>query len=227
MYFLIGIIILILFIIFTYLYFTRKFKKLSRHYFGTTDLSKIIEQSKIADEETIKSLGSMDSIYLNNLEKDFPNLNLNELKRLSESLVLDVFTAISTKDEKIKSFVKAKIKDFTNHDLTISNLKIHKSVLNKYEKKSGIATIYLATAFEYYEKNGTKPMKKVQKRIKTEFIYIIDASKVKASLKSLGLNCPNCGAPLRNLGQKKCEYCNTLIVDLVKKSFILNDIIEY
>ena len=29
----------------------------------------------------------------------------------------------------------------------------------------------------------------------------------------LGLNCPNCGAPLPGLGAKKCIYCDTPIVE--------------
>ena len=58
-------------------------------------------------------------------------------------------------------------------------------------------------------------------------IYVIDSNQVKGSLKALGLNCPNCGAPIKSLDKKVCSYCQTGIVDLVKKSFVLNDIYEY
>ena len=84
-----------------------------------------------------------------------------------------------------------------------------------------IVTEYLDSHLE----NGIK--KKVQKRIKTEYIYVIDSNQVKGSLKALGLNCPNCGAPIKSLDKKVCSYCQTGIVDLVKKSFVLNDIYEY
>ena len=33
-------------------------------------------------------------------------------------------------------------------------MKIHQTVLNKYEKEKGIATIYLATSFEYFKKEN-------------------------------------------------------------------------
>lgn len=233
--FLIGVIILILFIIFIYLFIKSKLKKLSKHYFGTTDLKKALEISELESEKTPKSLGSMDSLYLSNLKRDFKDININELKRISESVIFEVYDAIRQKDitkltnknEKIISFTNSKINDLKDKNVKYSNLKIHNTVLNKYEKNNSIATIYLATAFEYYEKIDNNRKKKVQNRIKTEFIYIIDASKVKENLKAFGLNCPNCGAPIKSLNHKTCLYCKSLVIDLVKKTFILNDIYEY
>lgn len=230
--FLIDIIILISFLLFVYFYFRYKFRKIAKHYLGTTDIKKVLEKAELENENTPKSLGSMDSIYLENLKHDFKDININELKRLAESVILEIFNCLQTKDlsklstknEKIIAYVKNKLNDFQDTD--ISNMKIHQTVLNKYEKEKGIATIYLATSFEYFKKeNGIK--KKVQKRIKTEYIYVIDSNQVKGSLKALGLNCPNCGAPIKSLAKKVCSYCQTGIVDLVKKSFVLNDIYEY
>lgn len=230
--FLIGVIILITFLLFVYFYFRYKFRKIAKHYLGTTDIKKVLEKVELENENTPKSLGSMDSIYLDNLKHDFKDININELKRLAESVILEIFNCLQTKDlsklstknEKIIAYVKNKLNDFQDTD--ISNMKIHQTVLNKYEKEKGIATIYLATSFEYFKKeNGIK--KKVQKRIKTEYIYVIDSNQVKGSLKALGLNCPNCGAPIKSLAKKVCSYCQTGIVDLVKKSFVLNDIYEY
>ena len=230
--FLIGVIILITFLLFVYFYFRYKFRKIAKHYLGTTDIKKVLEKAELENENTPKSLGSMDSIYLENLKHDFKDININELKRLAESVILEIFNCLQTKDlsklstknEKIIAYVKNKLNDFQDTD--ISNMKIHQTVLNKYEKEKGIATIYLATSFEYFKKeNGIK--KKVQKRIKTEYIYVIDSNQVKGFLKALGLNCPNCGAPIKSLDKKVCSYCQTGIVDLVKKSFVLNDIYEY
>jgi ribosomal protein L37E len=47
------------------------------------------------------------------------------------------------------------------------------------------------------------------------------------NLSGIALNCPNCGAPIQNLGQKKCSYCGTGVIDLVKRTWILNDIQEF
>ena len=231
--FLIGVIVLIVFILIFYFYFKLKIKGLLKKYYGTTNLKKVLETVETTEQETPKSLGSLDCLYLNNLQKDF-NLNINELKRLAEGNILEIIEAIEKKDpeilnnknEKILAFVKRKINDYQDESVSFQKVKIHNTVLNKYEKNDGIATIYLATSLEYIRKIGNN-QKKIQNRIKTEFIYIFDDSKVKDSLKSLGLNCPNCGAPIRSLNHKKCAYCKSIVLDFFKKTFVLNDIKEY
>ena len=204
---LIIILIIILFLIFAILFIMYRLRKIAKHYFNTTDLKKIIDLAKLEESENPKSVGSLDSLYLNNFEKDFPTFNLNELKRLNESFILDMYNAIEKKDlnklanknEKIISFIKSKIND-NQTNLKFTNFKFHNTVLNKYEKNNGIATLYLASSFEYLE-NGQK----VQKRMKSEYIYIIDEKQVK-NIKAIGLNCPNCGAPITTLNHKRCNY---------------------
>ena len=74
--FLIGVIILITFLLFVYFYFRYKFRKIAKHYLGTTDIKKVLEKAELENENTPKSLGSMDSIYLD-------NLNFNKCLKLS------------------------------------------------------------------------------------------------------------------------------------------------
>ncbi len=234
MYFLIGVLILIVFLIICYFLFRMKIRKISQEYFHTTNIKEILEMAKINEEETPKSLGSLDSLYLERFKKDFPEANLNELKREAEALIIDSIHAIEDKDinkinnknDKIKAFIESKIKEQKDSKVEYSNLKIHNTVLNHYDVQNGIASIHLATAFEYYKKQNSNK-KKIQNRVKTEFIYIIDEQNIKKNIKALGLNCPNCGAPIRSLEHKSCSYCKSGVVDLIKKSFVLNDIKEY
>ena len=58
----------------------------------------------------------------------------------------------------------------------------------------------------------------------TELIYVTDENEVKESDKELGLKCPNCGSPIKSLGEKKCPYCRTGLVDLAKRVWYLNSI---
>ena len=62
---------------------------------------------------------------------------------------------------------------------------------------------------------------------KFQFIYVIDAKAVSANMKSLDLHCPNCNSPITNLGHKKCSYCWTSVVELIKRVFVCNDIKRY
>ena len=115
--FIVGIIILIIFLIFGYFFIVHKLKRLSRTYFGTTNLKETLDLSKLEEETIPKSLGSLDSLYLSQFKKDFPDMNINELKRLNESYIIELFQKIeekeietfSIKNEKVVSFIKEKV----------------------------------------------------------------------------------------------------------------------
>lgn len=233
---LIIILVLIISIIFlligAYLYIKRKVNGFTLKYFGTSNLKDAIEMSELLDSETPKSLSSMESISLNQIKKDFPDLNINELKSVVEKSILDCLGAIESKDvnkidiksDKVISWIKSKIKDLRNKEIKYDKIKFHRTVINRYEKEGGIATIYFQSALEYFYKENNEIGRKVQDRFKLEFIYIIDESKVEESKIVLGLNCPNCGAPITSLGEKVCNYCDTGIKDLIKKTWTLNNI---
>ena len=228
MYFLVGVIILIIFICFCYIFFKYKINMFFRKYFGTTDIKNIINEAKLEDQELPKSLSSMDSIYLEQIEKDFPSMNINELKRECEKVLLDVFKAVENKDSsiikegKLKSFVDKKISENDNKIIKYKDLKIHKTVVSKYERRNGLATIYFGVSFQYLFDDGVSSVK-VQDRAMIEYIYVFDVDKVSVKNKLLGINCPNCGAPIKTLGNKTCSYCHSKTINLVKKTWVCND----
>lgn len=230
--FLIGVIILVSFITFSYIYIKTKINKVLRTH-GLTSIKDVIEQAKIEDQEVPKSLSSMDSIYMDRILKDFPDININELKRVSEETILKSLNAIESKNSevikngKIRAFVESQIEDLKDSKISYSDIKIHKTVLGKYENDNMIATIYFSTALEYYMKKDNGINKKVQDRFRTEFIYVIDEDKVESTKRVLGINCPNCGAAIKTLKDKNCSYCGTKIVDLVKRVWSCNDISRY
>lgn len=230
--FLIGVLILITFIIFCYLYMKIKIKKIINQ-FGVSSVKQLIEKTEWENEDQPKSLSSMDSIYLERIKEDFKDLNINELKRMSEKVILDYLEAIEKKDsskiknEKIKAHIDSRINDLKEETVTYDSIKFHKTVISKYENNKSIATIYLSSSLEYFYQRGNKIKKKVQDRYKVEMLYIIDATKLPASQKSLGLNCPNCGSPIKSLKTNKCTYCGTINLDIVKRTWTCNDIVNY
>lgn len=228
MYFLIGIIILIIFIISCYFYIKLKIKKL----FGNISLTELIKESRILDENTPKSVGSLDSIYLSRLLKDFKDININEVKKMAEEDIIKYLKSIESKtisnfkSEKIKILLKSKIDDLDNSKVSYSNIKFHNTVLNKYENNNGIATITIATSLEY-DYLSKKDLKKVQDRYRVEYIYIVDTTKVSKDKKALSIKCPNCGSSNITSTNKKCSYCGSSLIDIVKRAWVINDIIKY
>lgn len=226
------LVVLILFLIIIYMIIKLKIKKVFKDFFGTISLKNILEQEKILDENTPKSLSSLDCLYLEQIKQDFKELNINELKSEAEKSILECYNTIEKKDikyltiksKKIREFVISKINDCKKDNISYKNIKIHKTVISKYEKTSSTATIYFQTAFQYrYREDNSNYILK-QDRITTEYIYVINENKLPNNIKAIGLNCPNCGAPITTLNNRICKYCGSGIINLVKKNFILNNI---
>lgn len=67
------------------------------------------------------------------------------------------------------------------------------------------------TAAQYTcrEKQGTGETHTVQTACVTELVYTYDQDQNPETTASL--TCPNCGAPVRKLGAKQCEYCESIL----------------
>ena len=199
--------------------------------FAGMSLGEVIQEAKLEDQEVPKSLSSMDSIYLENIKRDFPSININEIKSQAEKIILDSYNAIEKKNStglkgKIKSFTDDLINDYKGKDIRFDNFKIHNTVVARYTNDRGVATITFGTSFEYNLVINGKSVK-TQDRIKTEFIYVIDMDKVPADLKAFGINCPNCGSPIKSLGEKSCAYCGSAVKEIFGHLFTCNNIVRY
>jgi hypothetical protein len=232
MWFLVGVIVLIVFVLGTAIYIKVKIRKtLDEAGYVGQSLADIYRQAKIRQQMEPKSLTSMDSIYLEQVKEDFPSININELKRQSEQVILDCFNAVEKKNSrglkgKIRSFVDDMINDYEGKTVKFDDFKIHKTVLAKYKKEKGTATLYFASSFEYVL-NVDGKCEKTQDRARTEFIYIIDEAEIGSHQNAIDFHCPNCNSPITNLGQKKCSYCGTAVVEVVGRIFGCDNIVRY
>ena len=228
MYFLIGVGILIVFVLIMFFYIKYRIRRtLDSVGFAGKNLKDIIEEARLEDQEVPKSLASMDSIYLRQIVKDFPDIHINELKSDAEKVLLDSYKAIEKKDSsllkgQIKSFVDKIIQDYHGKESSYDHFKIHNTVVSNYKKERGIATITFSSAFEYYL-NGVK----TQDRAKLEYIYVYDLKDVPTEEKVLGIHCPNCGSPITSLGNKSCSYCGSQVKEIISRVFVCNNIVRY
>ena len=58
----------------------------------------MLKNAEMEDETLPKSLSSMDSIYLEQIKRDFPEINIKELKRSCEKEILNLLYSIEQKD---------------------------------------------------------------------------------------------------------------------------------
>lgn len=204
-------------------------RKVSKTFFNTENILDGIKQQKRVMEATPKSISSMTSVYLPLIKNDFPDFNYDEFKQKAENLLLNYFTAISNlkpiQNVNITNNVALQINSIiaqlqaNNHREYYKNIVIHKTEITNYIKSPAVCKIIFQTSLaniNYIEDAdgriifGSKDSKE-QTIYETELVYVQDFKQVSDTnlLKTLALNCPNCGGPISNPSAKFCEYCGT------------------
>ena len=215
-----------------FLYFKIKLRRLLDDAgFGGQNIGDIIRDARLQDEVEPKSLASMDRIYLSQIKEDFPGINISEIKRQAEEVILDCYSCVEIKDSKklkgkIKSFVDKMISEYEGKNVKFDNFKIHNTVLSNYKKDGKTASIVFASAYEYDLRIDGKG-KKIQDRAKVEFIYVLDEAELSDKQNVIDIHCPNCNSPITNLANHKCSYCGTAVVLVLGRVFACNDIKRY
>ena len=244
MIFLILLLIVILAVFCGILYVRHKAKEFSRTIFGTEDLSDGIRQMKREYASTPKSVSGMTNLLLPKIVSDFPDFEYDEMKERAENTLTQYLRAVTQKNTAVLTDGNTELKQqLENHIQMLSikglwehfdQIKIHRTEIHQYKKADGRCIITFQSALECFHYitdtssviEGSKEYK-YQTKYNTDIIYIQDRNLLENELDhALGINCPNCGAPLSSLGAKKCEYCGTPVIEINIHAWSFSDIKE-
>lgn len=228
--------------------FVIKFKisKFSRQAFGTDDLMEGYREQQRKLSETPRSVQSMTNIYGPEILRDFPDFDIDLYRDKAKNVLRGYLNAIATGSvatlpEEVTPTLKNSITEILEN-LNANGQKqyylepvIHACEIGRYIKSGGTVTIRFNTSvgmIAYLEDidtgkilNGSKT-EKLQTLYEVDLVYLQDADVMGVYGEGLGLNCPNCGAPIRNLGQKFCEYCGTGVVEVNTRVWKFNAVRE-
>lgn len=207
-----------------------------------SDMADEVARIKEEDSTRVRSISALTTLLLPNIQKDFPDFNEQELYNKAENALRKVFSAIESKKAKelssfplLRSNVQEVLEDYETSNISekYDDIRFHKFAISQYEKRNGMATITVSIALEYYyqKKKGDKILVdftkyKKQTRYQCKFIYVYDDSKVDFSAKVLAINCPNCGAAIKALGHKYCDYCGTAVKEVNLKAWECSSYVE-
>ncbi len=228
------LILAIIIAIFCGLYYVRnKTREFSQMAFGTSDIAEGIKNLKVAEATTPKSVSAMTSLLLPKITADFPDFEFNEMKERADNVLIGYLRGITERNAALCTEANTELREQLNQHiqmLSAKNLhehfdmiKIHRTEINQYRKTPGRCIITFQSALECYHYvtdssgNVTAGQKeyKYQTKYNVDIIYIQNRDLVENELENaLGVNCPNCGAPLSSLGAKTCEYCGSPIIEI-------------
>lgn len=194
-----------------------------------------IKKGEVEALTTPKHTPGMTKLLIPKIVKDFPNFNEKELFNKVETSLLLIFNSLENKkllnNEElvlIKEKLKETINDMKENNISEKyyDIKFHNHALKYYKKDSSTLNITVSTSLEYFyeKKQNDKIIKdhtkyKKQTLYTVDFIYIFDPNKINKYQNLIGINCPNCGAPVKDLGNKVCRYCSSGLEDINLKSW--------
>lgn len=230
-----GLAIIILAI---FLYLRFKVRKFSQEAFGTKDITKAVKDIE-KSSESARSIHGMTDIYLPQIHKDFPDFDYDVFKGRVEGVLKSYFAAITSRDvDRLTSDCSTSLKnsvigiigelEANNYKREIKDITIHQTEIARYIKDGSTVTILFNTAVGHYDvtrdQNGKVVAGSDEKKEQTVYdvalVYAQDVAKMSSyNADAMGINCPNCGAPITNLGHKFCEYCGTGIREINVRSW--------
>lgn len=232
----IAVLSIIILVIFLYLRF--KVRSFSKEAFGTKDFVKAAKEIENSSQSG-RAIHGMTDVYLPLIHKDFPDFDYDVFKGRVEGVLKSYFAAITAKkvslltpdcSDSLKNATIGIISDLeaNNYRRDISDVDIHQTEIARYEKDGRTVTILFNASvgcMDYTEdEKGKIVAGSTEKRKQTVYdialVYAQDVAKMSTyNATALGINCPNCGAPVTNLGQKYCEYCGTGIREINVRSW--------
>lgn len=216
-------------------YIRNKVRETSRALFGTSDITQAAKQMKQEYSATPKSVSAMTSLLLPKIVADFPDFQYDEMKERAENVLTSYLRAVDSHNpallqdgsSELKNQLENHIQMLSTQDIQehFTQIKIHRTEISSYRKSEGRCIITFQSAFEccHYTTDSINPSKiiegskqyKYQTKYNIDLIYIQNRDLVENELDhALGVNCPNCGAPLTSLGAKVCEYCGTPVIEI-------------
>lgn len=220
-----------------------KFRQIAREA-GFGDMKNVMKEIKSSSDAikyNKKSISGMTRLLEPTIQADFPKFNKNELYSMCERDLRTIFKCIENKSSEnlndiplLKESILKQISDLSEDrvDINYSGIRFHDFAIKNYEKKNGAATVELAVALqydyqEYRDKKLVKDNKTIQKRYSCKYVYIYDQSLFGEHEHAFGINCPNCGAAVTDLGNKHCRYCGAGIEDINLSSWQMSSYKEY
>ena len=230
---------------FGYCVVRKKLAKVSKTLFGTDSFLEGWNRQADVLAATPKSVSGMTRVFQPQIERDFPDFNLLQFKIKAENMLVSALQAIDAKDSSLLKESTADLKKQVDNQIernqtegvieTYERIHIHQTEITNYVKKNGTCMIVFQSAVEHmhYKMRAGEVIEGDAKRLtqtkyNVEVAYVQDATLVseKQFDTAVGTNCPNCGAPITNLGAKYCEYCGLAVTPIHLKVWSLQKFYE-
>ncbi len=185
-----------------------------------------------ADMTTPRTLQNLTNTYSQLIARDFPEFDVRQFLSRAENLLVHILNSIESGEGIGHSEHKDVSSNLVNKvDNLIEDIRskgekwhyddiyVHGSAIADYGYSMGKRTIKVEIALQYKFSNtsndeGSRNGTLAQYKYSLDAIYIQDADKL-GDKTFKGHNCPNCGAPVKSVGEGNyCQYCGSGLMEV-------------
>ena len=212
----IGIIVLAIVIVVAVI--KHKLNSMTRQYLGMGlgETADFIKKGIAEESTTPKAISNLSAVYKPKLMRDFPDMTYGQFEETAKNTLISVLSSIQTGNiegllsptENLRKKVGGIIKANTATNVTehYDNIRIHRVSIADYRStdKTAEAVFELSFQCNHFIDNGKSTKNDdtlTQMAAKVLLIYGVDEYENQSSV--LSHNCPNCGAPIHEVGGNK------------------------
>ena len=166
-----------------------------------------------------KSVGGSTSIYLKQIQRDFPDYHNEDAENAIKIFITEYLNIkYGTQQDFTKSKINGKI--LTNIDKfggEIDGIKFNGMAIYKYTKTVNFATVVYKCSVGFNH-NG--------KRVETRYEVDYTLQLANDNIANLSMKCPNCGAAYDNTNNLTCPYCGASIIKDTILNWFITEITE-
>lgn len=183
--------------------------------------NKLVDMQNSGELEEVapKSVGGATSIYIKQINMDFPDYHNPDAEAAVQTFLLEFLDA---KYKGVDNFSKSKISDklrlnIPKEDGSHSNVKFNGIAIYDYTKTRNFATVGYRCSLGY-DLNG----RRVETRFNVDYTLQLESEHGS----SASIKCKVCGAVLNSNKDSECPYCGAEIIKDTLMSWVITEVSE-
>ena len=178
------------------------------------------------------SVPNLTAVYRPKIERDFPEMSYERMESMAKNGMIAILNAVESKktdsvensSQNLKNQLKVITEDYfrRGEDIHYDNVQIHAAAVTNYNSTRTAATAVFQISLQslaYRTKDGkvVSGSNTVPRQNLFSLTLMHNQKGGSGSQRYFEANCPNCGAPIEDLGSRNCSFCGSGLVPVVDK----------
>lgn len=178
------------------------------------------------------SVPNLTAVHRPKIERDFPEIGYERMESMARNGMIAILNAVESKktdsvensSKNLQNQLKVIVEDYSRRDEDIhyDNVQIHAVAITNYNSTKTTATAVFqislqSLAFRTKDGKVVSGSNTIPRQNLFSLTLMHNQTGKSGNAHYFEANCPNCGAPIEDLGSRNCSFCGSGLVPVVDK----------